>query len=469
MTEGVSGRAAAASQELAGEVGNIARTCPRVTLEIGVFFDGTGNNTANAQAGGGRGSFANARSNVSLLYSLYKSRQEHHIRNSCGGYARKFGRIYKQGIGTRDGWSDAWSVTGAAFGMGATGVESRVYEACLDVGRLIRELSPGVEPAEIIMDVFGFSRGAAAARYFVNCFRQGFILYDEYFVNRRRAEVPRGRRVRFRFVGIFDTVAAVGWGDDDANGPVNVHLSTAQAEKIFHLTAADEYRQNFRLNHNLDRSTRVGNSALLTGSGGEARELPGAHSDVGGGYRDAGDTVDTGPSRNNQFRTRAEAQAARDRLTATRPEGGFWLREGWIDGNEPDGGHITHASPIRPVARFGPGGMAVTTYQFSTTPRLHRPWVKIGLSRVALKIMYDKALQQQVPFLAMPTGGEYAIPDELQPVARKLISGQSLTRDEHRRTLHDFGHFSSNVGSVGMSPERGHVRVIYPNQPGQAR
>ncbi|MCU0912881.1 MAG: DUF2235 domain-containing protein [Rhodobacteraceae bacterium] len=442
-----------------------------MTLEIGVFFDGTGNNTANAQAGGGGGSFANARSNVSLLYSLYKSRQEHHIRNSCGGYARKFGRIYKQGIGTRDGWSDAWSVTGAGLGMGATGVESRVYDACLDVGRMIRDLSPGVEPTEIIMDVFGFSRGAAAARYFVNCFRQGFIMYDQYFVNRRRAAVPRGRRVRFRFVGIFDTVAAVGWGDDDDNGPVNVHLSTAQAEKIFHLTAADEYRKNFRLNHNLDRTSRVGNAALLSGSGGEARELPGAHSDVGGGYRDAGDTVDIGPSRVRTYNSRAEAQAARDRLTAPSrgEDAAFFLREGWINGTETDGGVRHVASPVRLIEHYSAGGEPVSIYQFASTPQLHRPWVQIGLSRVALKIMYDKARAQQVPFLALPTGGQYEIPAGLRPVAQKLIAGQTLTADEHRRTLHDFGHLSANAGSIGMEADRNYVRVIYANQPGQAR
>ena len=46
--------------------GAVVQTCPKVVLEIGVFFDGTGNNEQNAQTGG-EGSYANARSNVSLL------------------------------------------------------------------------------------------------------------------------------------------------------------------------------------------------------------------------------------------------------------------------------------------------------------------------------------------------------------------------------------------------------------------
>ena len=470
MTETINGRASAASEDLGGALGNTTQTCPRVILEIGVFFDGTLNNAANSLEGGRGGSYANARSNVALLSELYKREQRHWIRNSCGGYERKFASHYVPGPGTVSGGGDDW-FQGNGLGMGTNGVESRVYHACLRIGQMVRELSPGVEPTEIIMDVFGFSRGAAAARYFVNCFRQGFIMYDENFVNRQRASLPAGRRVRFRFVGIFDTVAAIGIGTNDDNGPVNVHVSTAQAEKIFHLTAGDEYRENFRLNHNIDRSTRVGNTSLQSGSGGEARELPGAHSDVGGGYRDAGDTVDLGPSRTYSNTSRAAAQSARDAIDG-RPLVGasdFWVRQGWINANETEGGTVTQASAVRTRPMFSRTGNLSYLYEYTVTPRLHRPWVQIGLSRIALRIMYDKAVAQSVPFTAFPSGGEYAVPPGLRPVAAKLIAGQSLTGDEYRSTLRNFGHVSSNVGSVGMSPEPNFVRVIYPNRSGQAR
>ncbi|SDX65180.1 hypothetical protein [Litoreibacter albidus] len=38
---------AAADAGLSGATGNTTQTCPDVTLEVGVFFDGTGNNRFN--------------------------------------------------------------------------------------------------------------------------------------------------------------------------------------------------------------------------------------------------------------------------------------------------------------------------------------------------------------------------------------------------------------------------------------
>jgi len=147
---------------------------------------------------------------------------------------------------------------------------------------MINALSPGVEPREVILDVFGFSRGAAASRYFVNCFRQGFVRYWVNYVLPRYAYLPEGRNVRFRFDGIFDTVAAIGRGTNDRHGDVNVDLSAAQADQIYHLTAQHEYRENFRLNHNI----------------------------LGGGYRDQGDETRVAPSETHVFFDLPSAETA---------------------------------------------------------------------------------------------------------------------------------------------------------------
>lgn len=452
----VTARASAAARPGAA-VGATTQTCPRVTLEIGVFFDGTGNNAANAGRGP-EGSYANARSNVALLSRLYKDNARFWERNACGGFERKFARIYVPGIGTIDGGQD--STLGQATGMGDYGVEARVHGACLEVGNKIRQLSPGVEPLEIVLDVFGFSRGAAAARYFVNCFRQGYVEYWRRYVEVKRAYLPKGRRVRIRYLGIFDTVAAIGLGTDERNGPVNVHLSSAQANRILHLTATNEYRTNFRLNHNLP-------------GGGAARALPGAHSDVGGGYGKKGDLVKVRSggtllaetpqqARNLQAAFQRHAGPSREARQAT------WVNIGFLNAREPSHGYVDSGRITARQQRsfIGPPR---TLYQVDAASYINRPWVELGLSRIPLRIMYNDAMRAGVPFLGFPDSGEYQIPEGLGTVGTKLIAGQGLTEAERRHTLRNYGHISAHHNSIGMAAGANYTRTVYPNQPGRAR
>jgi hypothetical protein len=451
----IANRAAGASAGLRGELGNTVQSCPKVTLELGIFFDGTLNNEFNTLSGQNRGtSYTNARSNVSLLKDLYKNREHLDIRNSCGGFSRRHRSRYVEGIGSSAGRRD--DIPGKAFGLGSTGIESRVYAACLWVGQQVDLLSPGVEPAEIIMDVFGFSRGAAAARYFVNCFRQGFIMYDPAFRLRRIARLPAGRKVRFRFIGIFDTVAAVGWADNDDNGPVNVHLKVDQAEKIYHLTAENEYRINFRLNKNVP-------------GGGETKSLPGAHSDVGGGYRDTGDRSVTQPVRQETYMSREAAEAARQGYLNRNRTGQFvnaaaWQREGWVGSNPRDGGLRWEVGPIFHVPSLG-----FQTYSFLVMQVIDRPWVRPGLSRIALRMMYDKAKARGVPFTTFLATEEYTIPADLARMADRLIAGGEATVAEKHAALQNFGHVSANEDTIGMGGEPSRVRVEYDNQASLAK
>lgn len=462
MTQGfdeIDSQASDAAEGLSGEVGNIAQTCPKVTLEIGVFFDGTNNNEMNSGIGGSKGSHANARSNVSLLKEHYKHGPSYYTRNSCGGYARKFHAEYVPGIGTVSG-EDDHKIKGSALGMGSTGVEARVYGACIRIGEIVRNLSGGIEPERIIMDVFGFSRGAAAARYFVNCFQQGYIEYRRNYVGFDRAILPPGRNVEFRFIGIFDTVAAIGIGTNANNGPVNVHLKTAQADRIYHLTAGNEYRENFRLNKNVP-------------GGGETRELPGAHSDIGGGYRDAGDKVDLDGWRSVRHHlTRASAENARASISAQDADpnlSAIWIEEGWINANETEGGVEYEVSPIMHAPGSAMmGGASIDRYIFRYKAVLSRPWVQIGLSRIPLKIMYDAAVASGAALVSAPTNGEWSIPQGLQPIATKLIGGGTLTNTETRYVLRNYGHTSAS-DSIGMAPEPKHVRVEYDNETSKAK
>ncbi|WP_407498580.1 phospholipase effector Tle1 domain-containing protein [Elizabethkingia anophelis] len=169
----------------------------KIKLRIGVFFDGTGNNRFNSDSvyynynirpkkliehhiptvkhkgieleeGS---SYWNSYSNIALLHDLYEERKEKD--NSRNTEFQSFQlKVYIQGIGTlRDEKDD---MLGSGMGEGSRGVIARVEQACQQIADEIDTIfknTKNQKPLEIIsiqFDVFGFSRGAAAARHFCN-------------------------------------------------------------------------------------------------------------------------------------------------------------------------------------------------------------------------------------------------------------------------------------------------------------
>ncbi|MDP9911477.1 hypothetical protein J2W27_003601 [Variovorax boronicumulans] len=128
---------------------------------------------------------------------------------------------------------------------------------------------------QINLSVYGFSRGAAEARAFVNWF---YELCEEKGQGWEFAGIP----VRLQFLGIFDTVSSVGaaglysimegrqsWAWDN----MQIHKGV---EQCLHLVAGQEVRACFPLD-----SVRIDGKYPPN-----AKEYvyPGSHSDVGGGY-----------------------------------------------------------------------------------------------------------------------------------------------------------------------------------------
>jgi hypothetical protein len=128
----------------------------------------------------------------------------------------------------------------------------------------------------ITVNVFGFSRGAAEARTFVNWLYELCEQKDGRYLF---AGIP----IRVQFLGIFDTVASVGaaglytfiegragW----SNNSMQIHPGV---EQCVHMVASTEARACFPLD-----SARVGRKYPANVV---EYVYPGSHSDVGGGYK----------------------------------------------------------------------------------------------------------------------------------------------------------------------------------------
>ena len=283
-----------------------------VTLTIGMFFDGTGNNRENTlsrlaqfnecsapsqgvnqkdaqscedfQAEMNKDKISNAsyrgyHSNIHWLNMLYQPDQT--LKEDQKSAQIK---TYISGIGTAAGKAGSFfgKGTGSSFLDIYEGVVTKTDAAIGEISRVILRfigfnLNPDFCIEKIQFDIFGFSRGAAAARHFANR-----VMEQDPAIARAITEGLRGDFYdgnpsgETRFLGIFDTVAAIGGINNfvDINGRSNpgvkLELRPSVAKNVFQITAMDEYRHNFSLNS-------------IKGMWPELA-LPGSHSDIGGGY-----------------------------------------------------------------------------------------------------------------------------------------------------------------------------------------
>lgn len=233
---------------------------------VNVFFDGTLNNYFNVTADEkrkGEGSYENALSNVSEMWDSLKTE-------------RAVMSVYVEGIGTTQGQPDSFK--GYALGTGETGVQERVHGAFTQVvDKVMEKRGPKKLPAILDINVYGFSRGAAAARYFVH------LVNTE--PKRFHLEIGWNKvMTRIHFVGLFDTVASYGVNHSNDVSELHLNFGPHYAHKVFHVVAGDEYRENFPLT-TIDSTLK---HHVSTPEGGHPMgyelRIPGAHSDVGGGY-----------------------------------------------------------------------------------------------------------------------------------------------------------------------------------------
>ena len=327
-----------------------------IILYIGMFFDGTGNNRFNSESLyytkvkgnndriksseiptqlsftltpekikekdiskiniSNRDSYWNPYSNIVKLHDLYKEKSETDLRTKKNKYTLK---QYVEGIGTEKYKED--SVGGSSIGRGDTGIIAKVERGIKDlVKEKIAPLPKDKKIYKIVFDVFGFSRGAAAARHFCNEVKKPAYYvtrtkrdpYDKYDRNARiltdekdlvkhaggilGAELNKiglkpyeetYNNIEIRFLGLFDTVVSdlvvkenIGYKIAPFfNGipiiaqeyleDIKTNISGLGIKKVFQIVANDEWRANF---------------AYTPTEDGYTLYMLGAHSDIGGGY-----------------------------------------------------------------------------------------------------------------------------------------------------------------------------------------
>ncbi len=220
-------------------------------------FDGTGNDPKDV------GNFSQDESitNILKLHILFGGNLEDEptIKNPMDSQQRSF---YYSGVGTQGIWPRKW--INKVFAPDFKGWFGKLINP--DVRRILKtaieNLRDHYKDGDHVL-VFGFSRGAALARRFA-------------VVAREKAKISN---LKIDFLGVFDTVAAMGVPDlkEETKPESDVVFENCgmskDVEKAVHLVALDENRIAFRptlFDFEPDRITEVW--------------FPGVHSDVGGGY-----------------------------------------------------------------------------------------------------------------------------------------------------------------------------------------
>ena len=399
---------AAAAEVGSGSVGRIAASCDVIC--IGVFFDGTYSSRDHVGQPG-----INWHTNVDLLEALYAPEPQAFLQHK--GQQRRFlyGKYYARGIGVRE---DGTTVLQAgAVGTGPEGVADRVRETLREVERAIELLARDRAVCDIVLDVFGFSRGAAAARFFANQVRAHALTGDH-------------GNVQVRFLGLFDTVSSI-YLPGQSGGLSDLPLTThnLHGTQIVHIIAEDEIRVNFP----------------LTRAHGRQISMVGSHSDIGGGRYEPG-VPETGAY------DYAPGQAAGLHQ---------WIMEKW----EVSGSVLFHTRNDSGDVLTGPN---VPNAVLRPSDRAMFHWsAEHGLQNVSLRVMFDAAKRAGVPFSAevpdVVAGKDVSLHGELGSYYAEFqqygACSDAGLKDRIRKRYAQFCGRNDQVNVVEINGQRRQVRL----------
>lgn len=181
------------------------------------------------KTGSGVQSYLNYYTNIHWLNELYHKDSEINA-----GSVKIQREIYIEGIGTENNKAD--SLIGMGLGNNDTGVIAKTDRAISLLREKLTEIVISLKENKLVIkclqfDVFGFSRGAAAARHFTNrVFECDPVLIKTITTTFQSVEYLGKPSEEVQFLGIFDTVAAIGGlmdgfdPHDGNNFPVKVKL-----------------------------------------------------------------------------------------------------------------------------------------------------------------------------------------------------------------------------------------------------
>jgi hypothetical protein len=248
---------------------NIVHTTPAEApppLQIGIFFDGTGN--------GDEIKNKNKWSNVKYLYDMHQGDDE--LFDNKNYIKRKF---YQRGVGSHEDDSDFYIDFESAMGAGA---EKRFENVVFNIEKYINEYKIKFKtiPSLINLDVFGFSRGAAMARHFVNCIKQDYFDFDDIDINIGLS----ASNIKINFLGVFDTVGSFGIAGNNIDDGYSFYINPNWIEnKAVHIFSLHEYRWGFDLQAMIPEQDTNYPIDIFKEKLVEIG-LPGVHSDIGGSY-----------------------------------------------------------------------------------------------------------------------------------------------------------------------------------------
>ncbi|GAB3638339.1 hypothetical protein GCM10027422_39290 [Hymenobacter arcticus] len=437
-----------------------------VEVRAAIFFDGTLNNRTNSKRRLDKlttiqpktkkddsSSYANFYSNVAImeLLNLKRDSGQHQVSVYVEGIGtRNFekGAKVKQADGSYKAVSDADNgnddLFGYSIGSGPTGIVAKVTKGIA----LLKGEKSATNPqkntgifgayddtleyvSKIIVDVVGFSRGAAAARHFVH---RSYRLSESW----AKQGPPK---IVINFVGLYDTVSSfeswkgavadillqnglplaaaatltpaallgLGLNSDRIFGDDVLQLGLDMKgvpKKVVHLTAADEYRENFSLT-NINTSLKAGVGVELT--------IPGVHSDVGGGYAERDPH---NPKRSLNCERRRMHDAAEER---------HLIAEGWYTP-----GQIAYA----------PGYSGTITKRATSAKQVPLP-MPLPFPPVWLPIPATAKYSRQFGW----RDGVRYLTNEYQYVALFIMLGFATKEGKHKPSKHEEMEFESTDGA----------------------
>ncbi|WP_311331288.1 DUF2235 domain-containing protein [Capnocytophaga sputigena] len=413
---------------------------PQLKVKLNIFFDGTLNNKNNTQvrkdsenntaqknifdekSNKKDDSYMNDFSNVVRGYDAINPDAEHQL------------KVYIEGIGTENNEKDD-SFKGPGFGVGDRGIMAKVTKGCQEAAKVVALKYKGKNIDILEVNVFGFSRGAAAARHFISVattsiYEEGPSLingkiavhhrpYDEksslFLINKTPDNISfikqygyfgaclikenlQIKKIEFNFAGLYDTVASYGVNhrgknliDSDAK---QLNLDAVKKCKFtLQLASRDEYRENFSL-------TNINSCGL----NGLQLTLPGVHSDVGGGYVD-GAQEEVFLYKKNYYDTAYSLEK-----TIVKNFQQILIDEGWFTANELT---IVNAKPFNSYY-ISPG-----TFYLKGKRKLSNQYANIPL-----KIMIDFSKERGVEYSeeALKEIGNISNQEEIKKAYTQLLS-----------------------------------------------